>query len=81
MKRDAVSLDAAEELRVEGLVRSALGALPGESILDAARRTLAAKPDPTRSVKRLRVATVIANGTGAPDPWATLRRAARMVES
>lgn len=77
----ATSPDLAEKFEAEDTVRTALGVLPGESVLDAARRALAAKPGPLRSMKRTRVAMVIVNGQGHPDPWATMRQAARAVQS
>jgi hypothetical protein len=81
VKRAPVSADFADQFEVEDKVRGALRVRPGESILDAARRVLAAKPGPARTVKRTQVAMIVVNGAGSADPWAILRQAARAVTS
>jgi hypothetical protein len=68
-----------EYMKIDGVVSKALGRKPGESLNDAARRVLAAKPGtPARTMNAVRVAMALINAP-AGDPWAAMRLAASMV--
>lgn len=67
-----------EQLRIDRVLCAAFGKLPGESLADAATRTLSS---PYANVRTKWAAKTLLRQTGpARDPWGALEAAARILE-